>query len=339
MNPEPWNWIRNDLEMLIGQFESLRMDFKQSSLLDQEPNMIAQNLSKQVSAFANTEGGVIVIGIAERKEGRTRFADQLDQGVEINKWSPERIQQLVESNISPYLTGIRVRPIPLDESRKKYAYVIYVPAGTTAYQASDRRYYGRSEYECRPLPDHEIRLRMFRGQAPNATIRTVDWEVRRDRIYVDLVCDLFFENIGELNITEFKLQLRCSSCSEIGCAFERPTSYLYLPSKFPLDFKDGWPDPRIEASLDERLESMKVNVYPGDSFYVGALGVAFLPDKIGHHSESLTVDWTLHLKNTSPIKGQINLTPIFELNQQVQGKDEAHKKRAETPPLPEIRKF
>jgi hypothetical protein len=48
--------------------------------------------------------------------------------------------------------------------------VIQIPAGSTAYQANDGRYYGRSEFEAKYLPDHEIRLRMNRGKVARGTV-------------------------------------------------------------------------------------------------------------------------------------------------------------------------
>ena len=45
-----------------------------------------------------------------------------------------------------------------------------VPKGSTAYQSNDGRYYGRSEYEVKYLPDHEVRLRMRRGRVALAAV-------------------------------------------------------------------------------------------------------------------------------------------------------------------------
>ena len=66
---EPWNWTKEDLNKLIGQAETIRLEFKQSKIFDEARERIAENLTKAVSAFANTEGGTIVIGIGEAKFG------------------------------------------------------------------------------------------------------------------------------------------------------------------------------------------------------------------------------------------------------------------------------
>jgi hypothetical protein len=91
---EPWNWTKEDLDKLIGQAESIRLDFKQSRIFNEARERIAENLTREVSAFANTEGGTIVVRIGEKREGRARVASFIDDGVDIHTWSPERLQQL-----------------------------------------------------------------------------------------------------------------------------------------------------------------------------------------------------------------------------------------------------
>ena len=171
---EPRIETERDLLQLVGQPESARLEFKVSRLLLQNRGSnekIAEVLSKEVSAFANSEGGQIIIGMRERKEGKTRVADSLDEGLPADEFGAEWLQQVVESNVSPYLLGIRVRRIRLSGEREgRWAAVIVVPGGTTAYQASDKRYYGRSEYEAKALPDHEIRLRMMKGRVAQARL-------------------------------------------------------------------------------------------------------------------------------------------------------------------------
>jgi predicted HTH transcriptional regulator len=45
-----------DLQQLIGQYESIMLDFKSSALLEQPTDRIIKQLAEDVSAFANTEG-------------------------------------------------------------------------------------------------------------------------------------------------------------------------------------------------------------------------------------------------------------------------------------------
>src|SRR4051794_20746390 len=59
------SWTEQDLLDLRGASESSRLEFKESRLLNDSKEKIAQTLSKEASAFANSEGGVIVVGMRE----------------------------------------------------------------------------------------------------------------------------------------------------------------------------------------------------------------------------------------------------------------------------------
>jgi len=162
-------WTEADLEALLGQPESIRREFKSGRLVEENPEskwILA--LSEEVSALANTEGGELFVGIEEDRKTRPRVALALD-GVPASL-APERLQQLIEGNVSPYLPGIRVQRVRLSKFSDKVVFIIQVPQGNTAYQAKDGRYYGRSEYEAKFLPDHEVRLRMSRGRTTRGLV-------------------------------------------------------------------------------------------------------------------------------------------------------------------------
>ena len=115
-------WTEATLKTYLGGEESMRLEFKSGRLMDQNPNKVAENLSKEISALANTEGGLLFLGIAEET------------------WPSYRLQQLLESNIYPPLAGIRLYRVPLTEFLgSRVVFVIEVPQGRTAHQAKDCR--------------------------------------------------------------------------------------------------------------------------------------------------------------------------------------------------------
>jgi hypothetical protein len=176
----PWNpnqWTEPYLNSLIGQPESCRLEFKSGKALakkEQKDKFMRDRLSPAVSAFANSEGGIIVIGMDEDRDTKPRVASQLD-GIAIGADnaidSPEQFQQMVDSCISPFLPGLAVRRVPLSgDLQGRVVMIVHVPQGSTAYQARDHLYYSRSEFETKSMPDHEVRLRMQRGRTPQARL-------------------------------------------------------------------------------------------------------------------------------------------------------------------------
>lgn len=182
----PWNpgqWTEEYLRSLLGQPESGRLEFKSGKDLAKKENkqkFLREQLSPAVSAFANSEGGIIVIGMDEDKDTKPRLATELE-GITIGQGnaieSPEQFQQLVDSCISPFLPGLATRRVALSGNvQGRVALVVYVPQGNTAYQANNHLYYSRSEFETKSMPDHEVRLRMQRGRTPQARVEIANVE-------------------------------------------------------------------------------------------------------------------------------------------------------------------
>ena len=96
---------------MIGQPESLTLEFKESALCS-TGTAFARILSKEISAFANAEGGTIVLGMAENR-GRPRLALDLDDGIDPHAFSLEQLRHIVDFSVRPLLSGIRCHAIPL----------------------------------------------------------------------------------------------------------------------------------------------------------------------------------------------------------------------------------
>ena len=105
-----------DLKKLIGAYEHIRLDFKRVLLFydaktgdPKKKDEYVESLSKEVSGFANTEGGHIVIGVRTEKRGNEPDkAIDLDDGIAFKDFNPETIQRAVAASISPPLPGLRV---------------------------------------------------------------------------------------------------------------------------------------------------------------------------------------------------------------------------------------
>src|SRR5688500_14888472 len=122
-------WTLADVEQLKGQEESMRLEFKAGSLFEKPQSTWVADLSREVSAFANTEGGEIILGLTEEKRGKPRVAGDVD-GV-TGTLTREHLQRLIEGNVYPYLSGLRVHRMPMPVEPDRAVFVVVVPQGTT----------------------------------------------------------------------------------------------------------------------------------------------------------------------------------------------------------------
>lgn len=90
-----------DIDKLIADEiqEDLHLDYKQSPALD--PNK-KNEIAKDVSAFANSDGGLLIYGIVESNN----LPVSKDGGVDHTKFSRERLEQIISANITPRIDGI-----------------------------------------------------------------------------------------------------------------------------------------------------------------------------------------------------------------------------------------
>src|SRR5262245_62704269 len=91
---------KEDLQQLVDEEiqESLTLDYKASPALARDDKS-RDELCKDVSAFANSAGGQIIYGIAE-KDGKPA---KVDDGSDLSR---EWIERVIDSRVQPRLDGL-----------------------------------------------------------------------------------------------------------------------------------------------------------------------------------------------------------------------------------------
>lgn len=161
------NWTESKLQNLIASEteESLTLEYKAADALDRADQK-KKEITKDVSAMANSAGGIIVYGIAENpREDRRHLPERITP---INRivFPREWLEQIIQA-IRPRIGGITIHAVNLHSGETDVAYVVEIPQSNTAHQASDHRYYKRFNFQAVPMEDYEIRDVMFRQQTPN----------------------------------------------------------------------------------------------------------------------------------------------------------------------------
>lgn len=161
----PEEWTEQDLLGMINEKreESVDLDFKSADALGEQDSK-KKDISKDVSAFANSTGGVLIYGVAESDQ-EPHTADKLEP-IDPADFSKEKLENVITSRIHPRIS-VRINPVELaTQCPGKFVYVVAVPQSDTAHQASDKKYYKRFNFKSEPMEDYEVRQTMNRASRP-----------------------------------------------------------------------------------------------------------------------------------------------------------------------------
>jgi Putative DNA-binding domain len=141
--------------------ESLHLEYKASDAIDKRDDTKKIEMARDVSAFANADGGQIIYGMTEEDH----HPKGLDQGLNPQTYPEIWFDQVLQQHISPKLTGHRVRHVPL--SNNAVAVVIDIEATKgDPHQVSDNKYYRRHNFNRLAMEHYEIREMMHRTVDP-----------------------------------------------------------------------------------------------------------------------------------------------------------------------------
>lgn len=132
--------------------ESLYLEFKAAGAL-QSSDGKKNEIAKDVSAFANSDGGILIYGINEADHQAESFSY-----VDGNAYTKEWLENIIQSRINRRLPDFMVYPVRFDNDFSKTVYVVKIGRSYHApHMTSDKKYYRRLNFQAVQMEEYEIR--------------------------------------------------------------------------------------------------------------------------------------------------------------------------------------
>lgn len=181
----------DDLQRLIPDVrEGLRLDYKEK--YGWKPGD-RREILKDVSSFANTAGGYLIVGMTENKQAADGTPGEL-VGIENGADFVDRVVKLCQSSLDPPIVGLRVVDISL-KSPGRSAVVMFVPASAQRPHMVDfdghHTFYSRHEHQSRVMITHEVRHTVL--AAHDADLKLREFLKERHCEVIDSVNDIASE--------------------------------------------------------------------------------------------------------------------------------------------------
>lgn len=164
--------------------ENLHLEYKRSDALRKGGTT---ELTKDVSAFANSDGGCLIYGVIEKDQ----IPLSLDGGVDTSVIEPEWLENILLAHIQPRLDDLVIGVIPLTGHRAIFT-VAVARTLRGPHQSEDKKYYKRFNFKSEPMEDYEIRDVRSRILTTPPLVN-IDLELRRG-----ILADLVVQNPGPL---------------------------------------------------------------------------------------------------------------------------------------------
>lgn len=218
-----------DLESLIENKipESTTLEYKSSFGIQNKK--WKEELAKDISAMANSNGGIIIYGIREKEcEGGDSVPEKL-LPISNSDMSKDQLTQLISSNIQPVINGLEIRFVPYDAGAGFY--IVTIPQSNTAHQNRlTHIYYKRRNATVEAMEDYEIRDIMNRSKTP-----IIDVEFTLIKTIVDITTKKYPINILAPSVTEekskridFRLKFRPKNNGQILAKYVN--FFVYIPN-------------------------------------------------------------------------------------------------------------
>lgn len=227
---------KEDLQRLIDNEveESTILEYK-SSFAVQNPKW-REELAKDISAMANSNGGTIVFGIKQKDIGNGNAIAHRLTPIPSSEMTKDKLSQLLSSNIQPIINNLEITYI--SESQEGGYFIVEIPQSNTAHQNRlTHIYYKRRNATVEAMEDYEIRDIMNRNKTP---IINLEFQLIKTTVNVIEKNYNFFPTRGiqenKSQRIDYRLKYRPFNNGQILAKYIN--YFVYIPSDIVVDKED-----------------------------------------------------------------------------------------------------
>lgn len=220
---EKEDFSEDDLNELINSKteESIKIEFKANGALSATPS-VKKEISKDVSSFANSDGGIIFYGINEENHVASSFSF-----IDGNSFTKEWLENVISSNIQQPIRGLIIFPVRVGGKIEQTVYVVKIPGSDNApHMNSDKKYYRRYNFQSVPMEEYEVRnLYLTEGDGElyfnNITVKLMEQTEEEYDFYIEMAVI----NEGHKVANSYKAFVEIKGESGFRFSHEREKSY------------------------------------------------------------------------------------------------------------------
>jgi len=277
--------------------ESINIDFKDARALSSGDG---KEISKDVSAFANSDGGLIFYGINEENHVATGTSF-----VDGNKYNKEWLENKITSNIQQRIQNLLIIPVRFDNDIMKTVYVVKIPKSPNSpHLNGDNKYYRRFNFKSVPMEEYEVRDSYLRVSASMVKI---------DSFIVQLV------NTHNINRYEFKIEVLITNTG--NNVAEKYKVAAIINTTVPAELSATNPYSLTNNFEDGRILSTNVvpAIFPSEKLNILTFNLAVRNENISKFTETSTIEFTVF--NQGSIKKSIDNQVIEQIKKLIESND------------------